>query len=285
MKTLWTSVVIVGVIIGSCFGTTTNVINSPSTTENGGDGVWTQDLDAAKKLAKETGHPLLLNFTGSDWCGWCMRMNEQVFSTMEWKYYAKNNLVLVTIDFPQKNSLVPANFAMRNSALQRYYKIKGYPTYILLSSDGRELGRLVGGCHPLQNFIDSVSKIVNPELIANEQIAKLGDTDKMTYDVFAREREEIQDELQAWLDTKPNLVNALMKRKHDDFYKRIDAVGKKIDTLLNLVQERTKIQEELQAWLDTKPNLQNALIKSKQGDFQKRIDVVNKKIGALIEKR
>jgi len=134
--------------------------------------------------------------------------------------------VLVTIDFPQNKSLVPANFVTRNQALQKTYSVTGYPTYILLSSDGqRRLGKLGASRDATpQKFIESVKQLTRPE-----QIAKLNDADKETYDGLAKEREKIQTELQAWLDTKPDLKNAVIKRKQDDFQKRIDVVDKKID--------------------------------------------------------
>ncbi|MBL50064.1 MAG: thioredoxin, partial [Roseibacillus sp.] len=62
-------------------------------------GVWTMDFDAAVKLAGEKKLPLMLNFTGSDWCGWCKLMDKEVFAEEVWKTYAKENVLLVTLDF------------------------------------------------------------------------------------------------------------------------------------------------------------------------------------------
>ena len=230
MKVPRTSIAMVGMVIGVCFGAMANTTGSASTAKSGGGGVWTQDFDAAKELAKEKGLPLFLNFTGSDWCGWCIMMDRQVFATTEWKRFAKDNLVLVTIDFPQNKSLVPANYVARNQALQKTHGVSGYPTYILLSSDGqRKLGRL-GASRDVtpQKFIDSVKKVTK-----SEQIEKLSDADRATYDELAGERTKIQEEQKAWLDTKPDLKNAVAKRKQDDFQRRIDAVDKKINAFLD----------------------------------------------------
>ena len=69
-------------------------------------GIWTMDFDAAVKLAGEKNLPLMLNFTGSDWCGWCKLMDKNVFAEEVWKTYAKENVLLVTLDFPQDKSVV-----------------------------------------------------------------------------------------------------------------------------------------------------------------------------------
>ena len=104
------------------------------------------DLDAAKKLAAEKQLPILLDFSGSDWCGWCKVMEENVFTKPEWKTYAQENLVMVLIDFPNDKSLVPEKYSERNNALKIEYGVRGYPTFVVLDDDGAtELGRLSSG--------------------------------------------------------------------------------------------------------------------------------------------
>ena len=109
-------------------------------------GVWTQDISAAKGVAKEKGLPILLNFTGSDWCGWCKLMDKSVYSQPEWKAYAAQKLMLVTLDFPKDKSIVPEAYVERNAQLQKQFGVRGYPTYVLLDSDGETvIGRLGAG--------------------------------------------------------------------------------------------------------------------------------------------
>ncbi len=106
-------------------------------------GVWTQDYDAAVALAKTNNLPLMLNFTGSDWCGWCKLMDRQVFSTEEWEKWAKENIVLAFIDFPKKKSLVPKKFVERNNDLAKKYGVRGYPTYVVVDPEsGKTIGTL-----------------------------------------------------------------------------------------------------------------------------------------------
>ena len=105
-------------------------------------GAWTQDYAAATNAAATDGKPVFLDFTGSDWCGWCLRMERQVFSTQEWKDWAATNIYLVTLDFPRDKSKVPEDFQKRNRELSKQYGVRGYPTYIVLDSKGEKLGQL-----------------------------------------------------------------------------------------------------------------------------------------------
>ncbi len=105
-------------------------------------GRWTQDYDAAVALAKEQGLPLMLKFTGSDWCGWCKLMEANVFSTKEFEKWADGRVVLVTLDFPRASDIVPEEYKDRNDRLAAEYGIRGYPTYVVKDSEGKELGRL-----------------------------------------------------------------------------------------------------------------------------------------------
>jgi len=109
-------------------------------------GKWTMDLDAAKTLAAEKKLPILLDFSGSDWCSWCKVMEENVFSQPEWAAYATNNLIMVLLDFPSDKSLVPEKYVARNEALQTKYGVQGFPSFIVIDDDGEtELGRLGSG--------------------------------------------------------------------------------------------------------------------------------------------
>ncbi len=109
-------------------------------------GKWTMDFDAARKVASAKKLPILLNFSGSDWCGWCKLMEENVFSKKEWKDYAKDNMLMVVLDFPRDKTIVPANYARRNDEFKNRYKVEGFPTFILLDDDAETvLGRLSAG--------------------------------------------------------------------------------------------------------------------------------------------
>ena len=80
-------------------------------------GAWTDDFEAAKKLSKEKNLPLMLDFTGSDWCGWCKLMDRKVFAEKTWDDWAKTNLVCVTVDFPREASEVSPKTRAQNEKL------------------------------------------------------------------------------------------------------------------------------------------------------------------------
>ena len=121
------------------------------------------DLDAARKLAADKQLPILLNFTGSDWCHWCKRMEKNVFTQPEWNGYAANHIVMVLIDFPRDKSVVPEKFKEQNNTLKERYEVGGYPTFVLLNPDGQtELGRLKAGRNKTPaSFIEEVKALQN----------------------------------------------------------------------------------------------------------------------------
>jgi thioredoxin-related protein len=102
---------------------------------------WMTDLPKAQAKAKEEKKMVMMDFTGSDWCGWCIKLDKEVFSTPEFAEYAKKNLVLVEVDFPTKKKQ-SAELKKANDALQKKYKIEGYPTIIVLNGEGKKIGEL-----------------------------------------------------------------------------------------------------------------------------------------------
>ena len=101
-------------------------------------GEWTQDYEAALALAKAEKKPVLLNFTGSDWCYWCKLMDQGVFSKPEWKKWAAKHLVCVWVDFPRNPALVPDIYRQRNQTLSQRYDVQGYPTFVLIRPETEE---------------------------------------------------------------------------------------------------------------------------------------------------
>ena len=103
----------------------------------GGDG-WMTDFEAAKAKAKAEGKPMLLDFTGSDWCGWCIKLDKEVFSQDAFKAYAAESLVLVELDFPN-NKPISDELKAQNEALAEKYGIRGFPTIVILSPEGEKI--------------------------------------------------------------------------------------------------------------------------------------------------
>jgi len=105
-------------------------------------GKWTQDYDAATAFAKEHGLPVMLKFTGSDWCGWCQLMERTVFSTKEFAKWAEGRVMLVTLDYPRFTDTVPEQYKKRNNNLMVQHRIQGFPTYVVTDAEGKVLGQL-----------------------------------------------------------------------------------------------------------------------------------------------
>ena len=104
---------------------------------------WSTDLPAAQTQAKKDKKLVLVNFTGSDWCGWCKKLQAEVFTTKEFGAFAKDKLVLVEIDFPNQKKQ-SADLKKANEALQAQYKASGFPTIVALNGEGKEVWRKVG---------------------------------------------------------------------------------------------------------------------------------------------
>ncbi len=124
-------------------------------------GRWTHDYPAAAALSRSQNLPLLLNFTGSDWCIWCKRMDASVFSTPLWKAYA-TNFALAFIDFPSDASSLPDAAAERNAQLQQVHRVRGFPTFVLLSPSGTPLIQTSTDLDP-ESFISTLRDAIGPD--------------------------------------------------------------------------------------------------------------------------
>lgn len=91
------------------------------------DLVWYTDLVKAQEVSKASNKPIFGFFTGSDWCGWCHKLQADVFAKQAFKDWAKNNVVLLELDFPRRKQLAP-ELVQQNMGLQQAFQVRGYPT-------------------------------------------------------------------------------------------------------------------------------------------------------------
>jgi protein disulfide-isomerase len=96
---------------------------------------WQTNLEAAKEQAAQQDKYLFLYFAGSDWCGWCQRLTEEVIETRPFREFARDNLVRVLIDFPRERE-ISAEQEEYNRALAQEFGVEGFPTIFLLAPDG-----------------------------------------------------------------------------------------------------------------------------------------------------
>ena len=101
---------------------------------------WITDFEAAQKAAKDKGVPIVADFSGSDWCGWCIKLDREVFAKEPFKAYAKDNVVLFLADFPSNKKQSDA-VKKQNQALAEKYGVRGFPTVLLLDADGKVLAK------------------------------------------------------------------------------------------------------------------------------------------------
>ncbi len=104
---------------------------------------WTDNYEKALAQAKTEKKLVLLDFTGSDWCGWCIKLDKEVFSKPAFKTFAKDNLIGVTVDFPQGKKL-PKHTVDQNEKLKKEHQVNGFPTIVLLDAEGKVLNKWGG---------------------------------------------------------------------------------------------------------------------------------------------
>lgn len=123
-------------------------------------GEWLDNFENAKAAAKKGNKYILANFTGSDWCPWCMKLEKEVFNTPEFKKYANENLILFIADFPRKK-VQSVEVKKQNEKLMKNYNVQGFPTVLLLTSDGETVfttGYQAGGP---KTYVGSLKKAID----------------------------------------------------------------------------------------------------------------------------
>ena len=153
------------------FNTTEELTNNVSIADTIQEGYkasipgWTVGIDKVFEESKRTGKPIMANFTGSDWCGWCHRLKSNVFDTPKFKTWAAENVVLFEVDFP-KRTTVPDKIKQENYTLKQQLSVQGFPTVWILDVkqiDGKinieALGKL-GYDASATSFIKKADKIL-----------------------------------------------------------------------------------------------------------------------------
>ncbi len=98
---------------------------------------WYTDVNEAIAVSNKNKKPMLLFFTGSDWCGWCIRLQSEVLKTAEFNKWAKDNVVLVELDFPRRTAQTP-ELKAQNNQLQQVFGIQGFPTVYFTNAESKD---------------------------------------------------------------------------------------------------------------------------------------------------
>ena len=138
-----TTAVICGLLLAGCnrnSDSTETSLSEPTASPASKTG-WLTSYEQGQQEAQASHKLILLDFTGSDWCGWCKLLDREVFSQPQFIEYASKNLVLVEVDFPKRKRMAPE---VRNQNLQlaMRYQVQGFPTIVVLNQDGEKVGEL-----------------------------------------------------------------------------------------------------------------------------------------------
>jgi thioredoxin-related protein len=120
----------------SCGAQKENATNTENT-ENEKELVWYTDMNTAIAQSQKEKKPIMLFFTGSDWCGWCIKLQNEVFKKEEFTTWAKDNVILVELDFPRSKPQTEA-IKQQNNQLQQTFAVAGYPTVFFVNAEKGE---------------------------------------------------------------------------------------------------------------------------------------------------
>jgi thioredoxin-related protein len=223
------------------------------------DDGWTTDYQAAMKQAADSGKDLLIDFTGSDWCGWCIKLKEEVFSHDAFKNGVKDIFVTVEIDFPKDKSKLSGATLEQNQRLGERYAVRGYPTIMLCDAAGRPYaatGYQEGGP---ERYIEHLGKLRARKAARDEAFAaaeKAADSEKAAMLVAALDAMELDDALVAGFyggvaeqiaaadpeDKTGFTARAAARKRFGEFQERLQEFGSKQDHegALGLVGETLK---------------------------------------------
>lgn len=157
----------------------------------GGEG-WLTNLEEAKKQAKAEGKDVLIDFTGSDWCGWCIRLKKEVWDTETWKKEGSKRYVLVELDFPKKKAQSEET-KKYNRAINDLFGVKGYPTIALLDSEGRPYGMTGYQKGGPENYLKHLETLGKHKAEIKELVAAAEKSDNV-----AKGLDEVMDKLNGW---------------------------------------------------------------------------------------
>lgn len=200
--------------------------------------LWQTDMAAAQAQAQKENKLMLLDFTGSDWCGWCKKLKAEVFDQELFQSQAPADFVLVELDFPQKTEL-PEELTRQNQALSKKFGISGFPSIVLTDARGLEFARTgyqAGGPEPYLKMLAGLVENYNKSLVLQKEAAGLKGLEKAAkldqavallvangsrggYDQLAAEIIALDDDGKAGLRAKyelPAKIEAIEQRLNSD---------------------------------------------------------------------
>ncbi|MBK1832935.1 thioredoxin family protein [Roseibacillus ishigakijimensis] len=195
---------------------------------------WHTDFEKGQKAAEEAGKNLLVDFTGSDWCHWCIKLKEEVFDQEAFEAVAED-YVLVELDFPNDESLVSPEQRKKNEELALNYSVEGFPTVLLFDSAGRPIARTGYQQGGAEAYLKHLAEITQPY----ENLKKA-------------DGEEREEALATFLsNTNPSDIEAHFEKELDEL-KKLDpederGVQAELASAKRLAEFQSKIEEKFMA--------------------------------------
>lgn len=220
---------------------------------------WMTDLDAARAKAAAEHKDVLVDFTGSDWCGWCIKLRKEVFDTPAFDAYAKDKFVLVEIDLPRTPGKISPEQMGKNQKLCEQYGVEGFPTIIVMNPQGAILGGFVGGKPNMEETAKALdAALANGKLMSQaaglqgvEKAKALMEVYKAMPDDFGNARKALQGEIAA-LDSgnETGIQGEIAADKQmSGLYGQLSEAGGDMDKALGIVDKaiRTALPANVEA--------------------------------------
>ncbi|NMA41910.1 MAG: thioredoxin family protein [Oligosphaeraceae bacterium] len=256
-------------------------------------GVWTTNYDAALKLAEQEQLPIILNFTGSDWCRYCKILMRDVFSQQEWQDWVADKFILVYLDFPRNPELINAELMAQNAKLREQFQVEAFPSLLVLEHDGNLLGQVVmredNSVRTVQRNLRAINrrrKTVVQQIIAAMPEAQRQETQAM-YDKIQQDSKLLSDMIKEHEENMQKLQLNIIEMSEKTEKAIVDSIVVRLSPekqaeYQNAKQEMQTLSEQLSQWLERKPEQseQNILL---YRNFQKQLQEQSDKISDIID--
>ena len=248
-------------LIGSSYAVWANEIALPGNssaveaneeTELRKNGAWFLFVEDAYAESAATGKPILANFTGSDWCGWCIRLKNEVFKTDKFLTWAEENVVLLELDYPRKKTM-SEELRVQNSSLAQAFQITGYPTIWVFNLAFNETekqfkiealgktGYVAGGA---ENWILSTNTILKKQEVSKQAPPQVPAPEKKETEDKVEDNEVIvkKDDTESADESVQATLSAKELKKQGKLEKK--AAKKKAKAEKKILKAEEKLQKE-----------------------------------------
>jgi len=241
------------------------IISSPATAGEG----WIENFEAAKKQATKENKDILIDFTGSDWCGWCIRLKDEVFTKDAFKKEAPKHFVLLELDFP-RGKKQSKELKAQNQELQSRFGVQGFPTIMLVDSKGRPYARTGYQRGGPESYVKHLGELRHQKHKRDQVLAEAAKADGVAK---AKALDEALAGIQKNLDGRePGSAKGMVLNTYDDLVGEIIELDAKNEAGLKAKYESVRKAEKFKSELN----------KVLSGAREAKPEEVGAKIDALI---